>query len=161
MNVSRHKRRADAGPKESILVGLGLSGVARMEFRRSLFHLDYANRNRQSVIKRVQQVFSRYRTLKRKARDLCERVDSSIRSSRALGQDALAGHMLDRVGQSGLNGWPLGLNLPSAKVSSVVGERDFEVPGDPFGSSLITAGIAGTRDRQKAFSAKELPNLQV
>jgi len=48
-----------------------------------------------------------------------------------LRQNTLAGYAFDRVGKRALNRRSLRLNLPAAKIGSVIGERDFEVSGYP------------------------------
>ena len=64
-----------------------------------------------------------------KGRHLGEGMDSSIGASRALRQELFSGEACDGVGQSSLNGWLAGLNLPAVKGRSVVGEGEFESAG--------------------------------
>jgi hypothetical protein len=61
-------------------------------------------------------------------------MNASIGSSGALRQNALAGYAFDGVGKRTLNGGPLRLNLPAAKIGSVICKRDFEVSSDPLSS---------------------------
>lgn len=84
------------------------------------------------MIQRDLQILRRNRRLERETRNLRERMDAGVSASRALRQNAFACDAFDRVAKRALNRRPLRLNLPAAKIGSVIGERDFEVSGYPI-----------------------------
>jgi hypothetical protein len=59
--------------------------------------------------------------------DLGKGMDTGVGAAGALGEDALAGGVVDGLGEHALNGGQVGLHLPSVVGRSVVGEGELPV----------------------------------
>ncbi len=71
--------------------------------------------------------------------DLSQGVDAGVGAAGALRENGFAGDAVDGLREGALNGWEIGLNLPSVVGGSVVGEDEFPVR---HGTDLD--GITGT-----------------
>ena len=110
--------------KDAVLVGFADSGVAGVERGWDDFGGEDADAGREAAVKGPMQAGRGDGGGESEAGDLGKGVDSGIGAAGALGKDALADGALDGVAEQTLDGGQVGLDLPSAEGSSIVGEGE-------------------------------------
>src|SRR5512141_707715 len=81
IHVAVFEGRADFGAMDTVLVGLGLGLVARVEIRRGLVYFEHANVARQQTVDSLAQIVHGNGVDQREPRYLRERVDAGVSAS--------------------------------------------------------------------------------
>src|SRR5664280_803341 len=126
-NVSRQEWRAYVLAINAIAVGFRLGGMPRVEVVRDHLHAIHPHRSRKDIVQRHDQVSLWNRTLEPHRCDLGQRMDTGIGAPRALRQYLFTGEPLKALRQRALHSSQSRLDLPSVKLRSVIGQRDFEI----------------------------------
>src|SRR5512146_3087979 len=103
--------------------------MSRVEFGRSLFDGEDADRGWKAVVENFTAINRRESGLGRKTGDLGARVHAGIGASGALRKDLFAGCPSSNIGENSLHRWAVRLNLPSMEFGAVVSDRQFEITG--------------------------------
>jgi hypothetical protein len=98
-----------------------------MKIRPYLLRCNHPDGRRQQCIERSLKLAWGQFGLRLKVRDLPGRMNACVRSSSALNGQPVPREILQDIAQSALNRGLSGLHLPSAEISSVVRQSEFDV----------------------------------
>src|ERR1019366_316289 len=161
-NVSRQEWRAYVLAKNAIAVGFRLGGVPRVEVVPDHLHAVHPHRSRKHIVQCDDQVSLWNRTLELHRRDLGQRMYARISAPRALRQYLFTGEPLKALRQRALHSSQSRLDLPSVKLRSVIGQRDFEIavhiiPGKQTGCPACDVLLSSVKLRAAPQSRTSLP----